>query len=274
MSACSEQGSKELESTKQEFTEHEFTEQDTYDGSDGRHIESARASSDTQPVPSEDSADAVHADEVRPEVTARNRAYGLISLPHPSQGLATEGYDRIMRSRPVRSILSQGGKLDVTCYVPIFIYGIMTLPGTLAAYLEKPSPALVTDRMTPAALPGHLICQNPTTQRPCLVETGKAEHIARGILLFGQGRRQYNMLESHYQLSRKTVWPTFECLIPSISDGGSRCESMLTQRSSVAADTFGLSATSCPEHVASWVPWTLKDCIAGKFNETTSMDVL
>lgn len=131
------------------------------------------------------------------EIPRMNLQLALLSLAEthklPGSTIALE----LAKNNPVDVLdLRRGQKFDVHEFTPLFITGVLQLPGTLAnalGYRRKSELELVS-----CMVPGRVFCPEDGTKDDGEIEYSNAETSVRGMIVLGRGKRNRHALDEWY----------------------------------------------------------------------------
>lgn len=114
-----------------------------------------------------------------------------------SSSYITFSYQQARLNRMAADRIGLGCALDITVYKPVFVYDILSFPGSLVNVLGISSSLEVLNRMTPGIVHGYAL----TIDRggaPILQAARFGDDTARGMVVFGRGGRDRRTLSDHY----------------------------------------------------------------------------
>ncbi|KAK5149305.1 hypothetical protein LTR04_007221 [Oleoguttula sp. CCFEE 6159] len=112
-------------------------------------------------------------------------------------------YELALRRRMLRSEFEQ---LSLFKWPPIFVCGLLMLPGTLSSLLDKKNNADVLCWMTPAILPGHHRYVIRESNLPAILPADGKRDYVDGMIIFGQGVRDLAAIEEHEGAKCRKEW--------------------------------------------------------------------
>ncbi|KAF1346239.1 hypothetical protein BDV97DRAFT_38607 [Delphinella strobiligena] len=114
-----------------------------------------------------------------------------------SSSYITFSYHQARLNRMAADRIGLGCTLDITVYKPIFVYDILSFPGSLVNVLGVSSSLDIVNRMTPGIVHGYAL--NIERGGAPILQAGRfGDDTARGMMVFGRGGRDRRTLSNHY----------------------------------------------------------------------------
>ncbi|KAK3069498.1 hypothetical protein LTR53_012117 [Teratosphaeriaceae sp. CCFEE 6253] len=131
----------------------------------------------------------------------------FLDVPMPLEApssVTTFAYQLALRNRIKEGQLKRHGEYDMRSYKPVFVHDCLMLPGSLASLLSK-HPTELTNRTTPALLPGFHAHVHADTQQPCNLQSPNTADYVQGLVVFGLGTVSRRRIHEHYRRHARRV---------------------------------------------------------------------
>lgn len=199
-----------------------------------------------------------------------------VSIPTFTTGLTLFAYERALRNRVRSSKLKHGGEYDMHTYTPTFVHDCLMLPGALINVLDKGSPEDIKDRITPALLPGFQAQVHPETQEPCLLQSTESMDYVQGMIIFGEGRNNRDLIHAHYRPNARRVKVQVEVDVVDkvpLEDREFPTERWRLRRKTIWAHAWLWSDLSVVETALDVSCWKLEDYLSGHLSAQLSLRI-